>query len=91
MLPDRDHAPDAAGLCPDRTTTPLPVAKHCEPTSADYVRGLREAAAAHRINAKRIDGAALLVAAHATADGRVDPKGVARAIADLIAAKPYLA
>ena len=82
-----------------------------ESFSADYVRDLREEAAAHRIKAKRIDDAnARLVAAYATADGRlvdvealtmsgdmldddglVDPEKVAGAIADLIAAKPYLA
>ena len=82
-----------------------------ESFSADYVRDLREEAAAHRVKAKRIDDAnARLVAAYATADGRlvdvealtmsedmldddglVDPEKVAGAIADLIAAKPYLA
>lgn len=82
-----------------------------ESFSADYVRDLREEAAAHRVKAKRVDDAnARLVAAYATADGRlvdvealtmsedmldddglVDPEKVAQAIADLIAAKPYLA
>lgn len=82
-----------------------------ETFSADYVRDLREEAAAHRVKAKRVDDAnARLVAAYATADGRlvdvealtmsddildddglVDPAKVTAAIADLIAAKPYLA
>ena len=82
-----------------------------ESFSADYVRDLREEAAAHRVKAKRVDDAnARLVAAYAIADGRlvdvealtmsgdmldddglVDPEKVAGAIADLIAAKPYLA
>lgn len=82
-----------------------------ETFSADYVRDLREEAAAHRVKAKRVDDAnARLVAAYATADGRlvdvealtmsddmldddglVDPEKVGQAIADLIAAKPYLA
>lgn len=82
-----------------------------ESFSADYVRDLREEAAAHRVKAKRVDDAnARLVAAYATADGRlvdvealtmsedmldddglVDPAKVTAAIADLIAAKPYLA
>lgn len=43
-----------------------------ESFSADYVRDLREEAAAHRVKAKRIDDAnARLVAAYATADGRL--------------------
>ena len=43
-----------------------------ESFSADYVRDLREEAAAHRIKAKRVDDAnARLVAAYATADGRL--------------------
>ena len=43
-----------------------------ESFSADYVRDLREEAAAHRVKAKRVDDAnARLVAAYATADGRL--------------------
>jgi len=43
-----------------------------ETFSADYVRDLREEAAAHRVKAKRIDDAnARLVAAYAQADGRL--------------------
>jgi hypothetical protein len=50
-----------------------PVAEEApESFSADYVRDLREEAAAHRIKAKRIDDAnARLVAAYAIADGRL--------------------
>lgn len=43
-----------------------------ETFSADYVRDLREEAAAHRVKAKRVDDAnARLVAAYAAQDGRL--------------------
>ena len=58
-------APADEQLHPDAEEAP-------ESFSADYVRDLREEAAAHRIKAKRIDDAnARLVTAYATADGRL--------------------
>ena len=108
-----DNAPEIDAQAEPRADEQLDPATEEAPESfsADYVRDLREEAAAHRVKAKRVDDAnARLVAAYATADGRlvdvealtmsgdmldddglVDPEKVAGAIADLIAAKPYLA
>ena len=62
-----DQVLEPAGEQPEPTPQDAP-----ETFSADYVRDLREEAAAHRVKAKRVDEAnARLVAAYAAQDGRL--------------------
>lgn len=65
-------APDSEGASGASDAPSDPIEDEPETYSAEYVRGLRDESAKHRVKAKRVDDAnARLVAAYAASDGRL--------------------